>query len=201
MTTAGDTASPRSAVPPPGPPRLLVAPRPRPPDLPDPAAVLGRMGGENFPVAARFLAAKHRRNLIAIYGFARLTDQLGDAYPGGPDARLAALSWLEAELDLALLDPDRTDLYPLVTTAAMTVRRLGIDAQPLRDLIEANRWDQERTRYPVFADLEAYCRLSANPIGRLVLAAFEATTPAREAWSDSICTGLQLTEHWQDVAE
>src|ERR1700722_9916946 len=134
MTTAGDTASPRSAVPPPGPPRLLVAPRPRPPDLPDPAAVLGRMGGENFPVAARFLAAKHRRNLISIYGFARLTDQLGDAYPGGPQERLEALDWLEAEFDVALLDPDRADLHRLVTAAAVTARRLGIDPQPFRDL-------------------------------------------------------------------
>jgi squalene synthase HpnC len=135
---------------------------------------------------------------MAFYGFARLVDQLGDAYQGD---RSAALDWLEVETTRALSDPGRPELHPLVAPAAAAVRDLGADPAPLLDLIAANRQDQVVASYANFEDLSAYCRLSANPVGRLVLAAFRATTPEREAWSDAICTGLQLAEHWQDVAE
>jgi phytoene/squalene synthetase len=76
-----------------------------------------------------------------------------------------------------------------------------MDPAPLYHLIAANRADQTTSEYPTFADLLGYCRLSANPIGRLVLGAFGFTDDQRMAWSDSICSGLQLAEHWQDVAE
>ena len=72
---------------------------------------------------------------------------------------------------------------------------------PFLRLIEANRQDQEVARYSTWADLAAYCDLSANPVGELVLHAFGAATPERVRWSDSVCTGLQLAEHWQDVGE
>jgi phytoene/squalene synthetase len=72
---------------------------------------------------------------------------------------------------------------------------------PLLRLIEANRQDQRVKRYERFEDLVAYCDLSANPVGELVLHVFGAATPERVRWSDSICTGLQLAEHWQDVGE
>src|SRR5262249_60879989 len=74
-------------------------------------------------------------------------------------------------------------------------------AQPFRDLIQANRQDQQVTRYQTFEELLAYCRLSANPVGRIVLHVFGAATPDRERLSDQVCTALQLAEHWQDVAE
>jgi len=85
-------------------------------------------------------------------------------------------------------------LAPAVVTCA-------IPAQPFYDLIAANRQDQVVSRYPTFGDLEDYCRLSANPVGRIVLHVFGAATPEREALSDRVCTALQLAEHWQDVAE
>ena len=84
---------------------------------------------------------------------------------------------------------------------AETVRECGVPAQPLLDLIQANRQDQQVTRYRTFADLQQYCELSANPIGQIVLYIFGVATPQRIALSDSICTALQLAEHWQDVAE
>jgi squalene synthase HpnC len=149
-------------------------------------------------VASRLLPYATRGHLVAFYGFARLVDQIGDDYQGD---RPAALDWLEAQLDVALTEPGRPDLHPLVAGAAASVLALGADVGALTDLVTANRQDQVVTRYTTFADLTAYCRLSANPVGRLVLAAFEATTPDREEWSDRICTGLQLAEHWQDVAE
>lgn len=167
------------------------------PGLPTVEAVLGRAAGENFRVVSRLLPATTRDHLIAFYGYARLVDELGDAYDGD---RREALRRLSAELDRGLADPTAHG-HPLVTKAVRSVRELGTDPAPLRDLIAANRQDQDVDRYPTYADLLAYCTLSANPVGRLVLAAFGATTPERLAWSDSVCTGLQLAEHWQDIAE
>lgn len=190
---------------------------PRPPGLPSEAEVLGRAAGENFPVAMRVLPAPLRRNLLAIYGYARFVDQLGDAYGGD---RLVALEWLGAEVDAAMSAPDPLEapaegepLHPLVAKAAGMVAATGADPQLLHDLIEANRRDQTVTRYATFEDLLDYCRYSANPVGRLVLATFAAASPdpARVpglaggaeslAQSDAICTALQVVEHLQDVAE
>jgi squalene synthase HpnC len=166
--------------------------------IPGPDEILGQTSGENFRVAARLLPRSVRAHLLAFYGFARLVDQLGDAYDGN---RRAALDWAESETALALEDPGLPGLHPLVAGAAASVRTLGADPGLLTDLIAANRQDQVVTGYATFDDLVGYCRLSANPVGRLVLAAFGMATPQRERWSDAICTGLQLAEHWQDVAE
>jgi squalene synthase HpnC len=135
---------------------------------------------------------------MAFYGFARLVDQLGDAYEGD---RLAALEWVETETRLALADPAGPGLHPLVTRAAAAVQAVRADPAWLMDLIAANRQDQVVHAYRTFDDLTAYCQLSANPVGRLVLAAFGESTPEQQRWSDAICTGLQLAEHWQDVTE
>lgn len=169
---------------------------PRPEGLPTVAQVLGRAGGENFPVATVALGPALRRDLTAIYGWARLVDELGDSYAGD---RLAALAWVDAELDRALAGV--AGVHDLVARAAELVARTGADPQLLRDLIEANRRDQAVATYATWSDLADYCTCSANPVGRLVLAAFGAATPERERWSDAVCTALQLLEHTQDVAE
>ncbi len=78
---------------------------------------------------------------------------------------------------------------------------LGLPRDPFLRLLEANRQDQTVTRYASWADLAAYCHLSADPVGELVLHVFGAATPQRLRWSDAVCTGLQLAEHWQDVGE
>lgn len=171
------------------------------PELPPEYVVLGRAASENFPVASRLLPPAVRADLMALYGWARLVDQLGDDYPGD---RLAALDEAEAQLRRALEDHgggDRARLHPLVARMGATVQRLGLPVEPLYDLVQANRQDQVVSRYETFNDLVGYCRLSADPVGRMVLAIFGVSTPQRVAWSDKICTGLQLVEHWQDVAE
>ena len=140
---------------------------------------------------------------MAVYGWARLVDELGDNYAGD---RLAALAEVERQFRAALDDPrddqrEDVSLHPLVAQSATTARRRGLPAQPFFDLIEANRQDQRVSSYETFSDLVGYCGLSANPVGRLVLGVFDASTPERVHWSDKICTALQLVEHWQDVAE
>jgi squalene synthase HpnC len=172
----------------------MVVPR----GLPPPEVILGRAAGENFRVASRLLGRDTRTHLVAIYGYARLVDYLGDEYPGD---RLAALDWMAGQTDLALAGPEQAGVHPLIAAAARTVGATGADPGALRDLIAANRQDQVVTAYPSFEELMGYCRLSANPVGRLVLAAFDADSPDRRRWSDAICSGLQLAEHWQDVAE
>ena len=161
----------------------------------DPAALADQAGAENFPVALALLGRAAREDLRAIYGFARLVDDVGDRAPGD---RIAGLDWVEAELDRALAG-DAT--HPVFVALGATARRIGVGREPFVDLVAANRQDQLVSRYPRYADLEAYCALSANPVGRLVLAVFGRTDARAAALSDSICTGLQLVEHWQDVGE
>jgi squalene synthase HpnC len=165
------------------------------PDLPTPAALMARAGGENFPVASRMLPRGAREHLLALYGFARLVDELGDTAPGD---RLAALDWLEGELQRAYANRAR---HPLLVQLQATVRECALPPEPFMRLIDANRVDQRVTRYDTWEQLLGYCHLSANPVGELVLGAFGHATPERVALSDRICTALQLVEHLQDVAE
>ncbi|HLH13706.1 MAG TPA: squalene synthase HpnC [Solirubrobacteraceae bacterium] len=167
-------------------------------DAPAAEAVMARAATENFPVASRALPARERSHLLALYGFARLVDELGDSGAGGPPERLAALDWLEAELDRALRGEAS---HPLLVRVGESIRRCALPREPFVRLIEANRMDQRVTRYETWEQLRGYCALSADPVGELVLGVLGLATPERVALSDSICTALQLTEHCQDVAE
>jgi squalene synthase HpnC len=161
----------------------------------EPERILDQARAENFPVALRVLPREVRRHLLAIYGFARLADDLGDEAPGD---RLAQLDWLEADLDRAYAgNPE----HPLLQRLAPTLAALDLPREPFLDLIDANRQDQRIRRYASYTELEQYCQLSATPVGRLVLQVFGVATPERLAFSDAVCTGLQLVEHCQDVAE
>jgi squalene synthase HpnC len=157
--------------------------------------VLRQAGSENFPVASRLLAKAQRAHLMAVYGFARLTDDIGDEAPGD---RAALLDWLEGELHLAA---SGRATHPLMTTLADTIRELELPLEPFEALIAANRQDLTVTRYERFEDLAEYCQLSAVPVGRLVLMIFGADTAERRARSDNVCIALQVIEHLQDVAE
>ncbi|MFL6137520.1 MAG: squalene synthase HpnC [Frankiaceae bacterium] len=163
------------------------------------AAVAPKAGRENFPVAPRFLPPALRRDLTAIYGFARLVDDIGDEAPGSPAERERLLDLVDADLDR--IAAGSLPQHPLLRQLVPTVTAHRLPLLPFRRLVEANRVDQRVTRYRTFDDLAAYCRLSANPVGHLVLGVFDAATPARLARSDDVCTALQLAEHWQDVAE
>jgi squalene synthase HpnC len=164
-------------------------------EIPDAQTVMTRMGGENFPVAARVLSRRDRRHLLAVYGFARLADELGDELTGD---RLAALDWLQGEVDLAYAGKAR---HPLLARLQSTLAECALPRGPLVRLIDANRLDQRLTRYETWEQLQAYCELSANPVGELVLCVFGLATPERIALSDRVCTALQLAEHLQDVGE
>jgi squalene synthase HpnC len=174
---------------------LTAAP---PIDAPTAEAVMARAASENFSVASRVLPRRARTHLLAVYGFARLVDELGDAPGPSPAERLAALDWLQAELERAFAGEAE---HPLLVRLGASVRECGLPREPFIRLIEANRLDQRVSRYRTWAQLREYCALSADPVGELVLAIFGLSSPARVELSNSICTALQLAEHCQDVAE
>ena len=158
-------------------------------------AIMARAGGENFPVALRVLPRRLRCHLEAIYGYARLVDNLGDEYPGD---RTAALDWLERQIDDLYAGSPR---HPAFGRLEATVRDFEIPRTPFDRLLGANRLDQTKSSYADWDELLGYCELSANPVGHLVLAVFGASTPDRRAASDAVCSGLQVLEHLQDIAE
>ncbi len=157
--------------------------------------VLSQAGQENFPVASRVLPRASRAHLMAIYGFARLADDIGDEADGD---RLALLDWLDEDLDRAAVGHAT---HPVLQRLTPTIQDLQLPLDPFRALIEANRQDQTVHRYRTFDDLVGYCLLSAAPVGQLVLAVMGLATPGRVALSDQVCIGLQVVEHLQDVAE
>jgi squalene synthase HpnC len=169
-----------------------------------------KAGAENFPVALRLLPARHRRHLMAVYAFARTTDDAGDLAP--PGERLDLLAELARDVrrlyacQEAAAPDDRTagphgPRLDTVRGLAEVVADGAVPMQPFLDLIQANVQDQTVSRYETFDELVGYCRLSANPVGRIVLHVFGAYSDRRAELSDSICTGLQLAEHLQDVGE
>jgi squalene synthase HpnC len=163
--------------------------------LPDADAILPLAAGENFTVASLLVGRRTRAHLTAIYGFARLVDQLGDDVDGD---RLAILDDFEQDLHRVF---DGEPQHPLLRRLVPTVRECAFPREPFLRLIDANRRDQRQATYEAFDDLVDYCDLSANPVGELVLHVFGAATPDRIELSDRVCTALQLAEHWQDVGE
>lgn len=178
-------------------------------------AVLDKAAHENFPVAPFFVPRAWREDLMAVYGYARLVDDIGDGdlAPGGRDAELLGLDRGQTDDRTAMLDAFEADLrrvfdttgtgprHPLLLRLRPTVRRCGLTPEPFLGLIEANRQDQRVRRYGTYDDLLAYCELSANPVGRLVLGITGTASPERIRRSDAVCTALQIVEHLQDVAE
>lgn len=157
--------------------------------------VLAQANRENFPVALHVLPRRTRERLEAVYGFARLVDDAGDVATGD---RTRLLDWLEADLERAFAGEAE---HPLLQRLTPLVRELPVTEEPFRRLIDANRQDQAVARYRTWDELAAYCDLSANPVGELVLSILGVWTPERVRWSDAVCTGLQLAEHLQDVGE
>jgi 15-cis-phytoene synthase len=165
------------------------------PVLPAEARLVAQADHENFPVVTRLVPREAREQLLAVYAFARLTDDLGDEHPGD---RSAALDWLEGDLRAAI---EGRPSHPVTARLGRAIAATDMTAAPFFDLIAANRRDQTIVRQATWDQLLDYCRLSANPIGAAVLGIAGALTPEREALSDRVCSGLQVVEHLQDVGE
>ena len=158
---------------------------------------LARQHYENFPVASRFVPKELRKYVWAIYAFARTADDFADE-PGYTLAeRIDNLDrWEEQLLEAYNGNPS----HRVFAALAETAERFQIPMELFQDLLTAFRSDISTTRYGAFDDVLAYCRHSANPIGRLMLILFNYRSDQLMELSDSLCTALQLTNFWQDVS-
>lgn len=153
---------------------------------------------ENFPVASLLVPRDLRPAVVAIYRFARGADDIADEGDLSPAERLAGLDSYCRALD-AIAAGD-TPAMPPFPELAQAIRRHELPLALFRDLLSAFAQDVTTKRYATAEALADYCRRSANPVGRLLLHLYRRSTPTNNAWSDAICTALQLANHWQDVA-
>jgi hydroxysqualene synthase len=150
---------------------------------------------ENFPVASFFLPRAGRDALRAVYAFARAADDFADE-PEHEGVRLERLAEWERLLRQAFAGETE---HPVFVALGDAARRHALSIDPFLDLLEAFRMDARETQYANWESLLGYCRLSANPVGRIVLRVFGQDDPETVALSDAVCTGLQLANHWQDL--
>jgi len=151
---------------------------------------------ENFPLVSWLLPPRLHQHFYNVYAFCRWSDDLGDEL-GDRGRSLRALQWWRGELTKCFAG-DTT--HPVFVALRGTIEHFHIPAQPFQDLISAFEQDQVVTEYATFDDVRGYCRCSADPVGRIVLYLCEQFSAEHAAWSDSICTGLQLANFWQDVS-
>jgi squalene synthase HpnC len=153
---------------------------------------------ENFPVASLALPSSLRRPIRAIYAFARAADDIADEGNENADERLAKLNQFEAELDCieSGMAPDNKLFFEL----AEAIREHKLPLSAFRDLLSAFRQDVIKTRYADFGEVMDYCRRSANPVGRLLMNLFRDSHTRHLAYSDALCSSLQLINFLQDVS-
>lgn len=163
---------------------------------------------ENFPVASWLCPPAIRPAVVAIYHFARTADDLADEGDATADQRLQALGDYRAALDHALngngLVRHSGRWSGVWVPLARAVANHRLPVALLHDLLNAFEQDVRHTaarhRYADTDELLAYCRLSANPIGRLLLHLYGITDAQANAQSDAVCSALQLINFWQDIS-
>lgn len=170
--------------------------------------VLARKHYENFPVG-RFVRKEFAPHIHAIYAFARLADDLADEgydlpydFGDGQPRQLTSNERLRRldQWEEALFYPEAFPDHPVVVALTHTIAQCKLPLGLFLDLLSAFRQDVQKRRYENFAEVLDYCRRSANPIGRLVLLVHGIRDVPLLEESDAICTALQLTNFWQDLA-
>ena len=150
---------------------------------------------ENFHVVSFLLPKRLRQDFYNVYAFCRWADDLGDEIGNTADS-LRLLNWWRGELYAMQAGRVR---HPVFVALQGTARNYQLPVELFNDLITAFEQDQRVTRYRDFDQLFAYCRYSANPVGRLVLRLCGYRDEERALLSDATCTALQLANFWQDV--
>jgi squalene synthase HpnC len=154
---------------------------------------------ENFHVATFFLPAALRSHFHSVYAFCRTSDDLGDEVADTATATSLLASW-RLMLHDCFAHPERSR-HPVYVALQPTIAACSLPMQPFDDLISAFEQDQVYTHHASLETLEEYSRYSANPVGRLVLLVSGYRDEVLMSLSDEICTGLQLANFYQDIAE
>ncbi len=150
---------------------------------------------ENFHVVSFLLPKRLRQDFYNVYAFCRWADDLGDEI-GDTAESLRLLAWWREELNAMYAGKTQ---HPVFVALEDTVHQYDLPIQLFSDLISAFEQDQTVARYADWNQLFAYCRCSANPVGRLVLRLCGYADDERDRMSDATCTALQLANFWQDV--
>ncbi len=151
---------------------------------------------ENFHLVTFLLPRRLRQDFYNVYAFCRWADDLGDEIGDEAESE-RLLRWWDGELDRMYRGEARHAVYVALRA---TAGRHSLPKEPFQDLIRAFLQDQHVHRYRTYEELLAYCRWSANPVGRLVLHLCGYSDDRRQRLSDATCTALQLTNFWQDVS-
>lgn len=154
---------------------------------------------ENFPVASKLVPKRMRYPIAAIYAFARSADDFADEGELSAEARLAQLNEYATKLDAIAADQPIDDV--IFIALADAIKRHALPIQLFYDLLTAFRMDVSKTRYATWDEVLKYCGYSANPIGRLLLHLYNQTSPQQLAWSDAICSALQVINFLQDIEQ
>lgn len=157
---------------------------------------LARTHYENFTVTGWFMPRHLRQHFCNVYAYCRWADDLADE-TGDPRQGEALLDWWETLLHECYAG---RATHPVFVALSETIERFAIPSTPFSDLLVAFRRDQRPTVYETRDDLLEYCRYSANPVGRIVLHMAQCHDEEKGRFCDSVCTGLQLVNFWQDVA-
>lgn len=152
---------------------------------------------ENFPVASVLLPARLRRPVALIYRFAREADDFADEGDAPTHVRLAQLEQFRREL--RHIDSGTPTEIAWFSELAGAIREFGLPISAFEDLLSAFSQDVVQVRYANYEEVLDYCRRSANPVGRLMLVLYGSAELEHVAWSDAICTSLQLINFLQDV--
>ncbi len=153
---------------------------------------------ENFPVASFLLPKSLREPVALIYAFARQADDFADEGDLHPEQRLSLLNAFKAEVDRIQKNSlPNTELF-IALQAQIHQHKLPLE--PFYDLLNAFSQDVTKTRYQDFGEVMSYCRQSANPVGRLMLALYKADSETNIGMADAICSALQLINFLQDIA-
>ena len=161
---------------------------------------LARSHYENFPVGSVLIPRRLRKHVYAIYAFARTADDFADERYGQGYTERERLDLIEEWRLMLRQSESGAARHPVFVALARTRTQFDLPLTLFEDLLSAFSQDVTVNRYESFGQLLEYCRRSANPIGRLILLLFGYRDDERLRWSDEICTALQLTNHWQDVA-
>ncbi len=154
---------------------------------------------ENFPVASIVMPRRLRLPVRVIYAFARAADDIADEGDATPEVRLADLQSFRDRLD-ALARGEMLAGDPIFAPLGKVIRDHGLPIHLFHDLLDAFSQDVTKTRYAHLGEVMEYCKRSANPIGRLLLKLYGDDDAKHQAWSDGICSALQLINFLQDVA-
>ncbi len=166
---------------------------------------IARAHYENFPVASLLMPRHMRRDIAAVYAFARAADDFADEGDLPAETRHALLEGWAHRLRLAAAGStkdDGSDEGAIFAALQQTMAARNLPLSLFTDLLSAFSQDVDVTRYATWAGLMDYCRRSANPVGRLVLRIASAggrDEAALDASSDALCSALQLTNFWQDL--